>query len=552
MPKNRSDDDDDDVDDMFTVDDDDKDDDDDDDKAKGEKESKPDDSESAKKEWLQKRWRQKREDLAKMTFLERFIFSDPEELQFALGFVLSYAIAFAWSVGMRCITCLMLPIIGFMCGFNLIKNQTKMFLTIKFIPMLDILIALVKNQDRFLDELMKVGDQMRQYIDKMEHALTKTMDEVYKDEENKEKDEEEEEEYEEEEGEKEDVSAEYKEEDDNDTGENLIEKAAKEAKDKKNAEYKEGLKRKVVHMLIEIRCQCQVPKKYLGFTCGEIGLDLDPNSYSEQFLKIRELIDEFFNKAEARFQYEVPDVDEGEVTMVVTGDQVEAVAKEAQMFKTLLLEFFQKCIIRLIPVIASQLITFALYFLVGFAVDYCFACLLQLFRTYAAIDYIHKASAFFEVYGFMVIIFGFFFVEPHLKKFSHVIAGFFYRKRAKKRTLYVYNDLLKKRICYNHQCRHTVRRNIKEDKFTLPIGFFLSLRYAFPGYFEWLTHLGLGLQECTICKDKETRHFKHCPTFLCKATYCPGCWIDIGFRCYACKDDDDWSESSGGNSITNK
>ena len=50
-----------------------------------------------------------------------------------------------------------------------------------------------------------------------------------------------------------------------------------------------------------------MPRHYLGYDCGDIGAEEIGDEYAEKILRLRKMVDEFFSKFDAKFQYEVSD-----------------------------------------------------------------------------------------------------------------------------------------------------------------------------------------------------------------------------------------------------
>ncbi|XP_071943255.1 E3 ubiquitin-protein ligase DCST1-like [Antedon mediterranea] len=124
--------------------------------------------------------------------------------------------------------------------------------------------------------------------------------------------------------------------------------------------------------------------------------------------------------------------------------------------------------------------------------------------------------------------------EAFSLRLRRTICAFFHRKREKKRVLFMYNDLLKKRKGFLKFMRKRVKRQAKEDKLSRETGILTILRRRFKWIGVCLKKLNLGRQSCLICGELERKGFYHCTGKDCYFSYCKDCWRDVNKRCYAC------------------
>lgn len=124
--------------------------------------------------------------------------------------------------------------------------------------------------------------------------------------------------------------------------------------------------------------------------------------------------------------------------------------------------------------------------------------------------------------------------EAYGLRLRRAICAFFYRKREKRRILYVYNELLKKRKGYLRHMRHRVRKQVRDRTLRTQTSVLTALRRQFPRLCACLGVLKSSKDSCLICKDPEGKDFVRCPTDGCNWGYCPECWGDVKQRCYAC------------------
>ncbi|XP_064485637.1 E3 ubiquitin-protein ligase DCST1-like isoform X1 [Ornithodoros turicata] len=135
------------------------------------------------------------------------------------------------------------------------------------------------------------------------------------------------------------------------------------------------------------------------------------------------------------------------------------------------------------------------------------------------------------------------FAQMYSQRLRRVVCSYFYRKREKKRVLYLYNKILKRRVGYLKYTRHRIRKLVRERDFDLNVGWFEFLRKVTPRLYRVLQFLGITNQRtCLVCGDPENSDFYICPTTVCQCMYCGQCWDDIG-RCYACEEEQEGESS---------
>nr|KAG5704786.1 hypothetical protein BaRGS_015169 [Batillaria attramentaria] len=136
--------------------------------------------------------------------------------------------------------------------------------------------------------------------------------------------------------------------------------------------------------------------------------------------------------------------------------------------------------------------------------------------------------------------------EAYGLRLRRAICAFFYRKREKRRVLYVYNELLKKRKGYLRHMRHRVRKQIRDRTLETKTSVINALKLQFPRLCWCLRFLAASKDTCLVCKDPEGKDFVRCQTVGCNWGYCKECWGDIKRKCYACggKEDDESGSDS--------
>uniref|UniRef100_A0A8C4SPX2 Dendritic cell-specific transmembrane protein-like domain-containing protein n=1 Tax=Erpetoichthys calabaricus TaxID=27687 RepID=A0A8C4SPX2_ERPCA len=111
--------------------------------------------------------------------------------------------------------------------------------------------------------------------------------------------------------------------------------------------------------------------------------------------------------------------------------------------------------------------------------------------------------------------------EVYCKRVRRVIAAFFFPKQEKKRTLYFYNERIRKRCMYNEIQRSRVRRSAR-------LGTIMVLYMRSPILQRLIS------RRCLVCSEPETEESFVCPSKECFTVYCPMCWQDMDCFCYAC------------------
>ncbi|XP_056402356.1 E3 ubiquitin-protein ligase DCST1 isoform X2 [Hyla sarda] len=130
-----------------------------------------------------------------------------------------------------------------------------------------------------------------------------------------------------------------------------------------------------------------------------------------------------------------------------------------------------------------------------------------------------------ETTGLTVLLLALCLCQIYANRLRRVIASFFFPKREKCRTLYLYNHhLLKKRFYFNKirwktmmKCKN---RQIWEKSFWGK--FHKNCRWT-RFMFSW---------RCFVCGARRTKNSYECPE--CSTVYCYQCWSDLNETCWAC------------------
>ncbi|XP_013381102.2 E3 ubiquitin-protein ligase DCST1 [Lingula anatina] len=160
-------------------------------------------------------------------------------------------------------------------------------------------------------------------------------------------------------------------------------------------------------------------------------------------------------------------------------------------------------------------------------------------------DYIWKIVAVYLAVWFLM------FLEAYGLRLRRIVASFFYPKREKKRILYLYNDMLKKRKGFLRHMRHRIKSLARENKLSMRTDLSVALINQFPRLCSCLKVMGMGKKRCLICEEPQNKEFHICATPGCNFVYCKQCWKDVKHICYACASEEDFSSDESELTDTN-
>lgn len=146
-------------------------------------------------------------------------------------------------------------------------------------------------------------------------------------------------------------------------------------------------------------------------------------------------------------------------------------------------------------------------------------------------------SMIFAIYGTYLLVWLMLLTEAYVMRTRSLAAGFFYRKREKRRILYLYNETLRRRAGFLRFARARVNRLARARLLVPERRFWLWLRLRRPDLFDWLGWFECARRTCSVCGDLEKSRSKShhvCQTPDCYVAYCPECWIDVGRNCLIC------------------
>ncbi|OAD55040.1 DC-STAMP domain-containing protein 1 [Eufriesea mexicana] len=152
---------------------------------------------------------------------------------------------------------------------------------------------------------------------------------------------------------------------------------------------------------------------------------------------------------------------------------------------------------------------------------------------YEVLDVIRKFAYMESTVFFFLLIF----LSVYTERMRRGICSFFYRRREKRRVLYLYNESLRRRIAYAKFMKAKVKSMVRTRHLENEVDFWLAVRLKWPKYFGWLNYFDFARERCLICGDPEPRRgprYRQCTTPGCNFLYCAECWRDVGRICYAC------------------
>ena len=144
---------------------------------------------------------------------------------------------------------------------------------------------------------------------------------------------------------------------------------------------------------------------------------------------------------------------------------------------------------------------------------------------------------FLQAYNFalkIVLLFIVIFVEMFFKRLNRLICAYYYRKMEKKRTLWLYNSLMKKRFKFIEQAKQKITDQKKNDLINFEYGtttVIFEMLSKYERIRKILKLVGLCKIKCAICNEKNQEEvcFK---CLKCESIFCPHCCRDIENYCF--------------------
>ncbi|XP_051055204.1 E3 ubiquitin-protein ligase DCST1, partial [Phodopus roborovskii] len=122
-------------------------------------------------------------------------------------------------------------------------------------------------------------------------------------------------------------------------------------------------------------------------------------------------------------------------------------------------------------------------------------------------------------------------------RLRRVIAAFYFPKREKKRILFLYNELLRKRAAFTQLRRAAIVRRARQQR--VPRHHLVDTLYRLCPVLRRLMR-----RRCVVCQAPETPESYVCPTPGCQAVYCRSCWDDMRRQCPVCTAREELSSSA--------
>ncbi|KAK4875676.1 hypothetical protein RN001_012098 [Aquatica leii] len=158
-----------------------------------------------------------------------------------------------------------------------------------------------------------------------------------------------------------------------------------------------------------------------------------------------------------------------------------------------------------------------------------------------------------KIYGTYFVVWLLIVAQAYTQRMRRVICAMFYRKREKKRVLFLYNETLKRRIGFFRHMKNKVKKLARERRLQDGLNICNVLRIRYPKYCGFLKMLPIARRKCLICAEPEPRkggNFEECSTPTCYFVYCAECWYDVGKQCFVCmesaSDETDYHDSDEG------
>ncbi|KAJ8959960.1 hypothetical protein NQ318_009393 [Aromia moschata] len=153
---------------------------------------------------------------------------------------------------------------------------------------------------------------------------------------------------------------------------------------------------------------------------------------------------------------------------------------------------------------------------------------------------------FLKIYGTYFAVWLLMLLQAYTQRLRRIICAYFYRKREKKRVLFLYNETLKRRRGFFRFMRKKVKRMARQHRLKENYNVCAVLRMNYPRTCDWLRIFPSARRTCLICEEPEPRKqsdFVECPNETCSFLYCKECWSDMGNVCLVCETENDDTSS---------
>ncbi|XP_044013553.1 protein sneaky, partial [Aphidius gifuensis] len=144
---------------------------------------------------------------------------------------------------------------------------------------------------------------------------------------------------------------------------------------------------------------------------------------------------------------------------------------------------------------------------------------------------------FIKIYGTYIAIWFMLFFGAYTQRLRRLICSYYYRKREKRRILYLYNETLRRRLRHFRFMKSRVKSQVRAQLLERDMDPWVALTLKLPKLFSWLRLFSFARFKCLICGEAEPRRnskYHKCYTPGCLFIHCPECWRDVGGICFAC------------------
>ncbi|CAG9772832.1 unnamed protein product [Ceutorhynchus assimilis] len=146
-------------------------------------------------------------------------------------------------------------------------------------------------------------------------------------------------------------------------------------------------------------------------------------------------------------------------------------------------------------------------------------------------------SYIWKIYGTYFAIWLMMWFQAYFLRMRRMICAYFFKKREKKRILFLYNETLKRRKTFLKFMRRNVERKARSRRLEENYNIFQIMSAKNQGKCKWLRIFKCARRKCLICDETEPRKrskFIECSNEHCYFIYCEECWKDMGNECLAC------------------
>lgn len=144
----------------------------------------------------------------------------------------------------------------------------------------------------------------------------------------------------------------------------------------------------------------------------------------------------------------------------------------------------------------------------------------------------------YKIVGLYTVIWLLLLTQSYALRLRRPVAAFFFRHREKTRSLYLYNNTLKRRAGYIHYMKTQVHNLAKEKQLEREYSIFYSLLKAFAKCFSCVENQLKKRIVCLICEERLTSNNLIYPQTECGCIYCNECWKEVGSMCPGCLEND--------------